>query len=81
MTDAVNRPGADLERDVTQASDALRQTLDAVGLCVWLLDFPTGQAPSPAPKLREFVPYAPAQAWGLVTVALPDCRARLRSCP
>ena len=44
MTDTVDRPSADLERDVTRASDELRQTLDEVGICVWSLDIPTGRA-------------------------------------
>ncbi|MBE7196526.1 MAG: PAS domain S-box protein [Parafilimonas terrae] len=44
MTDPVDMPSAGLERDVTPASDELRQTLDEVGICVWSLDIPTGRA-------------------------------------
>lgn len=44
MTDPVDKPSADLERDLTRASDELRQTLDEVGICVWSLDIPTGRA-------------------------------------
>ncbi|MCJ2102869.1 MULTISPECIES: PAS domain-containing sensor histidine kinase [Methylobacterium] len=44
MTDLIDRPSADLERDIMSASDALRQTLDEVGICVWSLDVPTGRA-------------------------------------
>ncbi|MEE7462914.1 PAS domain-containing sensor histidine kinase [Methylobacterium fujisawaense] len=44
MTDPVDMPSADRWRDVTQANDELRQTLDEVGICVWSLDIPTGRA-------------------------------------
>lgn len=44
MTDPVDMPSADHWRDVTQANDELRKTLDEVGICVWSLDIPTGRA-------------------------------------
>lgn len=44
MTNPVDMPNDDLERTVILANDELRQTLDEVGICVWSLDIPTGQA-------------------------------------
>ncbi len=44
MTDPVDMPRTDLEREAAQAGDELRQTLDEVGICVWSLDIPTGRA-------------------------------------
>ena len=44
MTDPVDMPSVDLQRDAAQANDELRHTLDEVGICVWSLDIPTGRA-------------------------------------
>src|SRR4051812_4740026 len=60
MTDRVDGTGTEQAGDGTSTVEELRQTLDEVGVCIWSLDLPTGQA-SVSPTCARLFGVAPEQ--------------------